>query len=147
MTPMAMQLKDAQHSGAYQLVRGVEDVDHAAREAGLAIFRIDLSNAHDKKGFLAEVAKALSFPAWFGANWDALNDCLTDLDWLSPKTGYVLVFEKGEHFGFHHKEEFDRAADVLHAASEYWRTQGRPFWAFIESGLGWDSGLPKWPAQ
>lgn len=43
--------------------------------------------ARDKKGQIAAIAEALSFPDWFGHNLDALYDSLTDLSWL----------ENGEH--------------------------------------------------
>jgi hypothetical protein len=33
---------------------------------------------------LAEFAKQFSFPGYFGYNWNALNDCLNDLDWYAP---------------------------------------------------------------
>src|SRR5262249_21868603 len=97
------------------------------------------------KDFLERVANALGFPEWFGGNWDALNDCLTNLDWLSTKTGYVLVFEKSERFFSRHKQEFDDATAVLGAAAEYWKAEGQPFWALIEMPQGRDCGLPKWP--
>jgi len=147
MKRMAQQLSDVKQCGLYQLVRGPEEVVHAAKEAGLAVFRIDIGPAHNKQDFLAQIAKSLSFPDWFGTNWDALNDCLGDLDWLSVKNGYVLVFEKTDRFFSNHKQEFDHAKAVLSASAEYWKAQGRPFWALIEVSLGWDSGLPKWPTQ
>ncbi len=147
MNPISTRLGDAQQCGVYQLVRGPEEIESAAKEAGLAVFRIDINAAHNKKDFLAHVAKALSFPDWFGANWDALSDCLTDLEWLSTKTGYVLLFEKSEHFGSRHNQEFDNAKAVFCAAAEYWKAQGRPFWAFMDVSPGWDCGLPKWPTQ
>jgi RNAse (barnase) inhibitor barstar len=37
-----------------------------------------------------EVAAALQFPPYFGENLDALDECLTDLEWL-PADAYVLV--------------------------------------------------------
>src|SRR5438552_17320122 len=37
-----------------------------------------------------EFGAALQFPEYFGENWDALNDCLTDLAWL-PAAEYPLV--------------------------------------------------------
>jgi hypothetical protein len=43
-----------------------------------------------KRTLLDELARAFEFPAHFGWNWDALEDCLTDLDWL-PGEGYRLV--------------------------------------------------------
>jgi RNAse (barnase) inhibitor barstar len=147
MEPMAKQLADAQQCGVYQLVCGTDEVERAAKEAGLAMFRIDIGHARGKEDFLSRVAEALSFPDWFGANWDALNDCLTDLDWLPMKTGYVIVFESSSRFGALHGLEFADATAVLFAAAQFWKAEGRPFWAFVAASKGWNSGLPKWPGD
>ena len=80
MERMTKQLANARECGVFQLVRKPEEVERAAEEAGLTVFRIGIGNAKSKKDFLAQVAGALQFPDWFGGNWDALNDCLTDLD-------------------------------------------------------------------
>lgn len=37
-----------------------------------------------------EFAAALQFPYYFGENWDALDECITDLEWL-PGDSYALV--------------------------------------------------------
>jgi RNAse (barnase) inhibitor barstar len=135
---MKNQLADASQCGVYQLTRKREDVERAAKQAGLAVFRIDLGQARGKKDVLDRIAEALSFPEWFGGNLDSLNDCLTDLDWLPKKSGYVLIFENSRHFA--------DALPVLNAAAEYWKGEGRPFWALFESANSQVSGLPKWPA-
>ena len=46
-----------------------------------------------KSELLKNIAQALGFPDWFGHNWDALEDCLSDLSWREAP-GYVLLFEK-----------------------------------------------------
>jgi RNAse (barnase) inhibitor barstar len=139
MEPMAKQLSDAQQSGVYRLVRPPEEVERAARDAGLAVFRIDIGHAHNKKTFLAKIADALQFPNWFGGNWDALNDLLTDMKWLTTNSGYVLIFEKGET-----NPLFEDANAVLQSAVEYWKAEGRPFWAFFEISASVHD-LPLWP--
>src|SRR5262249_40548672 len=103
------------------------------------VFRIDMRDALGKADLLTRVARALSFPDWFGANWDSLHDCLTDLDWLPAKTGYVLLFENCKDFGTDHKQDFEDASAVLDAAAEYWKAERRPFWVFFEAPEGWDS--------
>jgi RNAse (barnase) inhibitor barstar len=143
MESMKKQLGDAQKSGVYQLARSPEEVELAGKQDGLAVFRIDLSCSKDKKDFLKRIATALHFPEWFGGNLDSLNDCLTDLDWLPEKTGYVLLFENGE--SRRHRQEFQDVIEVLNAAAEYWKKEGRPFWAFIESSAASGFGLPPWP--
>ena len=44
----------------------------------------------EKGEAIAAIARALSFPDWFGQNLDALHDSLTDLSWL-PAGEYTLV--------------------------------------------------------
>ena len=36
-----------------------------------------------------EVAAALQFPNYYGENWDAMDECMTDLDWL-PGDWYLI---------------------------------------------------------
>jgi RNAse (barnase) inhibitor barstar len=141
MERMTKRLADANQCGVYQLAGKPEDVERAASDAGLTVFRIDIGNAGSKGDFLARIAEKLEFPAWFGNNWDALNDCLTDL----TNTGHVLIFENCENFAVAHRRDFKDAIEVFVAAAEYWKTQERPFWVLIEASGKWDSGLPKWP--
>lgn len=37
-----------------------------------------------------EFARALRLSDYFGRNWDALEECLADLEWL-PAKGYILL--------------------------------------------------------
>ena len=45
---------------------------------------------------LSEFAFRFQFPAYFGRNWDALTDCLTDLSWL-PGLAYVVVIDQARY--------------------------------------------------
>jgi hypothetical protein len=108
------------------------------------VFRVDIGHAHDKVGFIGQVAHAMHFPAWAGRNWDALSDCLTDLAWLDAG-GYVLVLENAKHFAVGHQLEYDTALAVLVAAADHWKSENRPFWVLIHGAPGWDAGLMKWP--
>jgi hypothetical protein len=40
----------------------------------------------DKQQLLRAIARGLDFPDYFGENWDALIDCLSDLSWLTKPT-------------------------------------------------------------
>ena len=117
--------------------------EHAvdADAAGLLAVRLDIGHAHDKADFIDHVAKGLKFPDWFGANWDAFADCLTDLEWL-PAKGYVVILEKSKHFCAGHRHEFEEAMEVMAETSAFWREQGKPFWTLIGGPDGWSSGWP-----
>ncbi|MFF7777833.1 barstar family protein [Streptomyces tanashiensis] len=40
---------------------------------------LDLAGVTDKAALMDRCADTLDLPDWFGRNWDALADCLTDL--------------------------------------------------------------------
>jgi RNAse (barnase) inhibitor barstar len=123
MGKLALRLSDASRSGVYRVARPDEVVE-AAREAGL---RLDTVAFGAKTVLLKGIAAALAFPHWFGENWDALEDCLTDLSW-SGAPGHVLLFE-GARAG----DDFGVLVDILQSAAEYWVGRGKPFFAvFID---------------
>jgi Barstar (barnase inhibitor) len=57
---------------------------------GVVVRTLDGRRCRTKRALLAEMARILVFPAHFGGTWDALEDCLTDLEWL-PGEGYRLI--------------------------------------------------------
>lgn len=44
----------------------------------------------DKVSLLARYAEGLRFPQYFGWNWDALDECLRDLSWIT-ENGVLIV--------------------------------------------------------
>lgn len=67
----------------------------------------------------AEFARALSFPDYFGHNWDALEECLADLEWL-PAKGYVLCVTDAEQVLRQDEEGYATFIEVLSDAGEAW---------------------------
>ena len=145
MDDLDKKFADRKLAGVYQLTREPYEVERSAKAAGLSVFKMDIGHAHHKEDLIGHLDKALSFPSHFGKNWDALHDCLTDLEWLDSK-GVVLLFEKSKHFGAGHKHDFETAMEVFKSAAEYWQGKGKPFLTLIHGAQGWDSGLPKWPS-
>lgn len=48
------------------------------------------SGIGSKTALLGALASAGSFPEYFGGNWDALEDCLRDLSWISKKEVVIV---------------------------------------------------------
>ena len=103
-----------------------------AASLGMDAARIDLDGCTGKAEFLTRTAAALGFPAWFGHNWDAFFDCLTDLSWR-PALGYVLILEHAIELQATEPEVFDTAFAILGDAAAVWQARGAPFRAFVST--------------
>jgi RNAse (barnase) inhibitor barstar len=101
-----------------------------ARSLGLRCARIDLEGCAGKDDLLARIGAALEFPQWYGANWDALFDCLNDLAWL-PAKGYVLVLENTGGLRETAPADFEAFCAVLNESAAAWRGRGVPFRAIL----------------
>lgn len=122
MGKLAGRLGDASRSGVYRATSSDAVLD-ALRGTRLGLARISLEGAFDKEQVLGRVATSLAFPQWFGANWDALEDCLTDLSWRESDGHLLLVerFTPGDVLGI--------LIDVLASSAEFWAARGKPFFA------------------
>jgi len=134
MSKLLRRLSDPAKSGVYRSARG-DEILEAARGSELRVLRIGLAGATDKDRLLARVAEELRFPAWFGGNWDALEDCLGDLSWMAAG-GYVLLFEGAAQLPL---VERGTLVEVLASAAASWAERGRPFFAVFLDG---EAGLP-----
>ena len=119
MGKLVERLRDASRSGVYRVARTEEVLEAAAR----APLRLETIRYADKAALLKDIGVALGFPDWFGHNWDALEDCLTDLSW-SDAGGHVLLFE-----GARPDDDLGVLLDVLRSSAEYWAARGKPFFA------------------
>ena len=130
MSKLLQRLSDASKSGVYRTARS-DDILHATNSSGLQVARIDLAGAAGKEALLARIARALSFPQWFGGNWDALEDCLADLSWSSA-VGHVLLVEGAAAAA---ADDVGVLQDILASAAASWSERGRPFFAiFVDGG-------------
>jgi len=68
----------------------VADVRHTVEHAGWTFGYLDGLHAQTKPEFLSRIGKALAFPDSYGENFDALADCLADVD---GGDGTVLLWD------------------------------------------------------
>lgn len=101
--------------------------------------------------FFDEAAAALQFPYYFGENWDACNDCLTDLEWLGAEALVLCVTDAGRLL---EKAPADAAklAAVLQSAAQAWNQPAkgkatRTFHVMLQAGASEAAAVGKrWQA-
>lgn len=92
---------------------------------GMMPFLIDGTTVDSKEQFLTVMAEALSFPDYFGMNWDAFEDCLTDMSAHEDAGGYLIVYDGIQTFAEEDPENFDTAVEILKDAASFWTDQGK----------------------
>lgn len=61
------------------------------KEKKFNIVEISISEVKDETHLFSLFSKVLKFPSYFGQNWNAFYDCLTDLEWLKLKKTIVFI--------------------------------------------------------
>ena len=85
---------------------------------GFALKVIKGSHCKTPANLFAEFAQALEFPDYFGHNWDALEECLADLEWL-PAKGYILLITDAGRV-LPDEDEYETFLEILRDAGEAW---------------------------
>ena len=109
-----------------------------------AIAVLDGNEAGTRAGFFQEIARDLRFPDYFGRNWDAVYDCLTDLNWL-PAAGYVVVLDGFDHLAMNEPGQWDIGLKVLREACAFWRPLPRPMYALLSGPGNWLPACRRFP--
>jgi hypothetical protein len=102
--------------------------------------------ATTKAALLDECAAALQFPLYFGENWDALHDCLGDLDWLNVEALVLIIADTSHLLARASAEEFQQFFRILEEAAKHWRqpggsTKGRPYHVVLHAAPGEETAL------
>ncbi|MEO8040770.1 MAG: barstar family protein, partial [Betaproteobacteria bacterium] len=90
--------------------------------------------AGGKRALLDALAGALEFPPHFGGNWDALYDCLTDLD-LADQPGLVLEIAGLSRFAHDDPRGLAVAFGTFADAARYW-AERRACFVVLIGGAG-----------
>lgn len=98
--------------------RSQESGDRGQESVRTLVVRVP-RGVRSKQKLLAILADRLRFPAYFGRNWDALEECLRDLSWLPAEQPVVLAHDDlpfgagGENRAIY--------LGILHSAAAHWQ--------------------------
>ena len=136
-------LLDDETGGVFFLPRheSPRDVQAAAKRAKFAFFHIEGKNISRKEQLLNHVATALRFPNYFGGNWDALEECLTDMEWVDAP-GYLIYFDNIDGLLAAQPDQFETFVEICRDAVGSWKEDGTPM-VILLSGAKAPKGVAK----
>lgn len=136
-------LKDAAASGLrYVSPDQRPTLELAAKRSRLNSISVDISHLSTISGVLDQFGRSLNFPIWYGANFDAFFDCLSDSSWQSGKD--VLLYIDGlDRLRAEDPADFATLIEVLQSAIDARRSLGKAFWIFIDTPARGVAQLPE----
>lgn len=117
-------LKKVSHVAVHFALPG--EVNTELSTLGLAVLEGSMAEVRTDKDLFAVVSAALHFPDYFGNNWDALDECLGDMDWL-PSDGYLLLLHDAAKGWSQSPYVLGQFMTSWLEASEYWVANQTPF--------------------
>ena len=132
-----MDLKELEKGIVYSSFSNKElyTLEFYAAKKGFAVAHIRCKYCDELDAFFREISSALRFPYYFGNNWAALDECLTDLDWLSF-SGILIVIDNYELM-FRRELKKKTAKELfvknMNAAVDEWTGKSVPISVYINN--------------
>jgi RNAse (barnase) inhibitor barstar len=98
-------------------------VESLAKKSKFAFFHVDGRSVQRKEQLMNAMATALDLPEHFGHNWDALEECLAELDGIEAK-GYVLLYDHIDGLLSSHPDQFETLVEIFRDAVAAWQEDG-----------------------
>ncbi len=103
---------------------GFKELRHALEDEGYFVVELDRAPIFSKESLLHASYQACYMPAYFGFNWDALADHLTDFSWIVAEA-YVLAFKDLEVLKERDPEAADTFQSIMQEVGERRRLAGK----------------------
>jgi RNAse (barnase) inhibitor barstar len=99
--------------------------------ASIQVVVLEGGGMRSTEGFYAEIANKMKLPDYYGKNLNALDECVTDLEWIDYGLPVVVIVRDAELMLNNDRELLHGFLDVMTSAGEEW---SRP----IQDGNDWD---------
>lgn len=133
-------LQDTSRAGVYSADEDCAcSLYHAGPGTGFNVYRIDLGLAHDVDSLHHILSHALHFPDWYGSDWEALAERLSDMSW-NEADGYLLILQRTDALQLASPQTFHLLLKVLGDTVQSWREQKASFWTLF---IGEHPELPR----
>ena len=119
----------------------VQDLVSEAKSQRLIVAWVDMDRMASYEELLAEAGRVLSFPDYYGQNWDAFEECIRDLSWL-PARGYLLVLAGYDRLARGDPANWAIGLDVLEEAVSTWARTESPMYVVLQGPGDMAPGVP-----
>lgn len=107
-------------------------IEKRAESQRCQVLAVDLAGQAKTAAILEQLGSKLHFPDWYGANFDALYDCLSDPDW-QPAPGHLILLGGLSNWQSIIPDDFATLIDVLQAVIEARQDSPKPFCIVIDT--------------
>ena len=101
-------------------------VFHVSEAPVAAMPQLDGRLLGDKDALLTALGAALHFPDYYGANWDALEECLSDLSWHDGPLSVLITHADSLPADLRATLE-----DIFTEVAQQWAEEGRSFALYL----------------
>jgi RNAse (barnase) inhibitor barstar len=112
----------------------VKEIERLKQDKGTKVFAFDGDRIVDSTSLFQEFATVMQFPEYFGHNWDALKDCLTELDGHEVDR-YIITIDKLDRFIANDTSQWTDLLDVCKSVVEYWQDTETPVYILLHSNV------------
>ena len=92
----------------------------------ILVFELLGNEIKGEQDIFREISTAMSFPDYFGSNWAAVEDCLSDMSW-KPAKGYILKIYNADIHWKRNPYLLGTFASVWLSAAGIWANDNIPF--------------------
>jgi RNAse (barnase) inhibitor barstar len=116
----------------YQLVSPIDSIELAAlsRDTDAKLFYLDGRQIADRDRLFQQFAIVMQFSDYFGHNWDALWDSLTDLD-LDDPPRQIIVLDRLDNFVRDNPKQWPILFDICQRIVEYYQDTSTPMYILV----------------
>jgi Barstar (barnase inhibitor) len=112
----------------------IKEMERLKQDKGTKVFAFDGDRIVDSTSLFQEFATVMQFPEYFGHNWDALKDCLTELDGHEVDR-YIITIDKLDRFIANDPSQWSEFLDVCKSVVEYWQDTETPVYILLHSNV------------
>jgi hypothetical protein len=125
-------LKGEVEPDVYRLVNPIAfvELESLNQDYAAKLFYLDGHEIVDRASLLQQFAKVMQFPEYFGHNWDALEDCLTDLD-EDEVDRQIIIIDRLDNFAIANPQQWLTFLDICKSTVKYWQDTNTPMYIML----------------